>query len=134
MSKITIQSEIDAKMLLAGVANLKVSELEAFIEELRGIVIKKKAKSKKYQDAALLAKHNETILSKTKRKRHADLYEKLENDTITEKEREEFLSLSKEESSLRNERVKLLIQIATLRGVSLNDLMSELGLKPIEDA
>ena len=134
MSKITIQSEIDAEMLLAGVANLKVSELEAFISELRAIVAKKKSKSKKYKAAALLNQHNQTILPKEKRLRYALLYEKLEADTITESEREEFLAISKEETNLRNERAKLLIQLAALRGISLNELLKELGLNPIGDA
>jgi len=131
MSKITIKSEIDAKTLLAGVANLKLKELEAFMRELSGIVTKKKAKSKKYQEAALLSKHNRTILTKTKRNRYADLYQKLEADTITEEERQEFLSLTREEEKLRNERVKLLIQLSHLKGVPFNQLLKNLGLKPV---
>lgn len=134
MSKITIKSEIDAKTLLAGVANLKLKELEEFMRELSGIVIRKKSKSKKYQEAALLNKHNQTILEKNKRNRYAELYEKLEADSITEEERKEFLGLTKEEEALRNERVKLLIQLSQLKGVPFNQLLKNLGLKPVGHA
>ena len=72
MSKITIKSEVDAKTLLARVASLKLEELEAFMRELSSIVTRKKAKDKKYQVAALLNKHNTTVLSKKKRNRYAE--------------------------------------------------------------
>ncbi len=134
MSKITIKSEIDAKALLAGVANLKLKELEEFMRELSGIVTRKKTKDKKYQIATLLNKHNQTILSKKKRNRYAELYQKLEADIITETERKEFLLLTKEEETLRNERVKILIQLSQLKGLPFNLLLKELGLKPIGDA
>lgn len=133
MSKITIKSEIDVKSLLAEIANLKVKELETFLRELSGIVTRKKAKDKKYQAAALLQKHNETVLNKPKRNRYAALYEKLEADIITEDERKEFLKLTKEEEQLRNKRVKILIQIAQIRAISFNQLLKELGLKPIRN-
>ena len=133
MSKITIKSEIDAKALLAGVANLRLKELEEFMRELSGIVTRKKAKNKKYQEAALLNKHNQTILTKVKRSRYAILYEKLEADTITEAERQAFLALTKEEEKLRNERVKILIQLSQLKGVPFNQLLKDLGLKPVGD-
>jgi len=131
MSKIIIKSEIDAKSLLADIANLRIKELESFLRELSGIVTRKKAKDKKYQAAALLQKHNETVLNKIKRDRYAELYEKLELDTISAAERKEFLSLTKEEEKLRNERVKILIKLSQLKEMPLNQLLKELGLKPV---
>lgn len=131
MSKITIKSEIDTKSLLANIANLKVKELEFFLRELNGVITRKKAKDKKYQAAALLQKHNETVLNKPKRNRYAALYEKLEADIITEDERKEFFKLTKEEEKLRNERVKILIKIAQIRAIPFNQLLKELGLKPV---
>lgn len=133
MSKITIKSEIDAKSLLAGVANLKLKELEEFMRELSGIVTRKRSKSKKYQEAALLNKHNETVLDKKKRSRYAELYQKLEADIITETERKDFLTLSNEEEALRNERVKILIQLSQLKEMPFNQLLKNLGLKPVGD-
>lgn len=133
MSKITIKSEIDAKTLLSGVAQLKLKELEAFMRELAGVVTRKKVKDKKHQIAALLQQHNQTVLDKNKRNQYAELYEKLEADAITEKERLLFLNLTKESDQLRNERVKILIQIAHLREIPFNDLLIELGLKPVGD-
>ena len=103
------------------------------MRELSEIVSKKKAKSKKYQEAALLSKHNRTILTKAKRHRYGELYQKLEADTITEVERQEFLILTKEDEKLRNERVKLLIQLSHLKEVSFNQLLKDLRLKPVGD-
>lgn len=134
MSKIIIKSEIDAKTLLSSVAQLKLKDIEAFINELTGILTRKKAKDKKYQIAAFLLEHNQTVLNKNERNRYEQLYEKLEKDTINESERQEYLTLTKKSDQLRNKRVKLLIKIAHLRAIPFNDLLKELGLKPVGNA
>lgn len=131
MSKITIKSEIDANALLSSVAQLKIKELETFIRELSGILTRKKATDKKSQIAELLNQHNRTVLSKKKRKKFAELYEQLEAGIIKKVDHQEFLKLSEESERLRNERVKLLIQIAHLRDIPFNNLLQELGLQPI---
>ena len=71
------------------------------------------------------------MLPREKRALYLQLAQKLENDSITEPERQHFLQLTEEEETLRNERVKMLIELAQLRSISLNQLMEELGLQPV---
>ena len=78
----------------------------------------------------MLNLHNQTVLSKKQRNRFFELQEKLLAEKISEKERQEYLTIAYEEERLRNERVKYLIEIAQLREISLPKLMLELGLNP----
>lgn len=79
----------------------------------------------------LLRLINETVLPPGKRVLYLELVQKLEKDMITEQERHHFLELTEEEESLRNERMKMLIELAQLRNVPLNQVMEELGLQPV---
>ena len=93
--------------------------------------LKKKSKNKDFQEAALLSLHNRTILPKEKRNRLDFLIQKMEAETMTGAERKELLILTKEDEKLRNERVKVLIELSQLRSITLPQLMSELGLIPL---
>ena len=130
MSKISIQTEVDLKTLISSVATLKLKDLESFAQELNAIITRKKSKSKSFRDAELLSLHNQTILTKVKRERLSDLIQKMESETMTERERKELLVLTKEEEKLRNERVKILIELSQLRSIPFPQLMKDLGLNP----
>lgn len=134
MLKIPIYTEIDAQSLLKGVEGMELTELEDFARDLNAIIARKKVQDKDYQVAQLLRLHNETILSPTKKKRYFSLLSKLQSETITTKERKEYLALTAEEEQLRNQRVKYLIQLSQLKNISFNSLMKELGLKPVGHA
>ena len=130
MSKVQIQTEIDSKALLAGAAQLKIKELEAFVRELNGTLIRKKAQDKGHQEKILIGQINRTVLSKKKNERYQELSEKLRAEAVSETERQEFLQLVAEEEELRNNRVQLLIELSQLRNIPLSRQMEELGLTP----
>jgi len=52
----------------------------------------------------------------------------LQNETISEREYEELLSLWQEVERRNVERLKALIELAKLRGVSVQELMRQLGI------
>jgi len=87
--------------------------------------------SKAQTQRELLRRINQTVLPKEKRALYAQLVEKLENDTISESEHQRFLELTEEEEALRNERVKILLELAQLKNMPLNRLLQELGLQPV---
>ncbi len=128
MTKIQIQSEIDAQTLLAGVSEIPVKELEYFVRELNALITRKKTKDKDYRERALLSKMNRTVLSKHKSERYVSLHHKLELENLSESEHKEFMDLVTEEENYRNERVKYLIELAQLRAVTVPQLMISLGL------
>ena len=128
MSKIPIHTEVDTQTLLAGIAKLKVKDLEDLVRALNAIIVQKKSKDKSWQVKVLLGKVNDTTLPKAKRDRYLDLAAKLQNGTLPEVEHTEYMALANEDELIRNERVKLLIELAHLRDISLAELMRELGL------
>ena len=128
MTKIQIQTEIDPQMFLTSVSQIPVNELEYFVQELNALITRRKATDKTYRDRTLLSKINTTILPKNKTERYMSLHIKLEAETISESEYQEFMDLVAQEEELRNERVKYMIELSQLRGVTLPQVMSSLGL------
>ena len=119
---------MDAQSLLASVSQTPINELENFVRELNALIIRKKTDDKEYRDRALLSKINRAVLTKNKAERYVMLHLKLEAETITDLEYQEFMDLVAQDENLRNERVKYLIELAQLRNISLPDLMQHLGL------
>jgi hypothetical protein len=132
MSKIQVQTEIDTVLFLQGAAQLTITELENFVMELNGLITRKKTKSKVRQEKRLLAKMNQTILTPIKRQRYQLLAERLELEILSPEEYTELSQLTDEDESLRNERVKYMIELSQLKAIPLPQLMQELGLKPIQ--
>lgn len=130
MSKITVQSEIDLQTLLTRLFQMKIYELESIAQELNALIVRKKHKTSKSQDAELLLSINECVLNVEKLRKYKVLLQKLENETITEKENKISLNLVKEEEGLRNQRIGYMVQLAQLRQISLGELMIELGITP----
>ncbi|MCC6724595.1 MAG: hypothetical protein IT258_08795 [Saprospiraceae bacterium] len=125
-----IPSMTDAKALLAAATAMKIQELEALMQELSGVLYRKKSKDKAYQEKELLRLLNEAILDKEKRERYWQLALQLEEGNMPAAEHTEFMQLVSEEELLRNTRVKLLIELAQLRNMLLPQLMEEMGLNP----
>jgi len=63
-----------------------------------------------------------------KQRRFNQLRRKLRDETISEREYEELLSLWQEVERRNVERLKALIELAKLRGVSVQELMRQLGI------
>jgi 5'-deoxynucleotidase YfbR-like HD superfamily hydrolase len=61
-------------------------------------------------------------------RRFNQLRRKLQNETISEREYEELLSLWQEVERRNVERLRALIELAKLRGVSVQELMRQLGI------
>lgn len=133
MSK-SLHNNIEIENILASATLLKIKEVEEIIKELNTIVTKNKLGENEYQDRALLSKINQTVLSKDKKERYFEFLQKLEQETISEEERQAFLKLTEEEETLRNERVAFMLELARLREVPLTQIMQDLGLNPIPNA
>ena len=128
MTKIQIHTEIDTQGLLASISQIPVNELENFVQELNAVITRRKTNNKEYRERALLSQINKAILPNNKAERYVSFHLKLEVETLTESEYQEFMDLVAQEEILRNERVKYLIELAQLRAVTLPQLMNSLGL------
>ena len=134
MLRIPINTEIDSKTFLKNVANLSISELETFAKELKTLIKQRKKQELKDKEKAFLSQLNQAVLSKEKHERILELSPKVELETISTREQKELSKLLQEAEVLRNKRVKMMIELAHLKSVSLPTIMKELGLKPLKRA
>jgi hypothetical protein len=70
----------------------------------------------------------------TDQREYAQLRRKLKEETLTEVEHSRLKELIDQRELLNAERVEALAQLATLRGVSLRQLMAQLGIPPLGHA
>lgn len=131
MAKVVLNTEIDTKSLLHSLAHLRISELEEFAKELNNFIKRQKLEDRTAKDKELLLQINQTVLPRKQRERYLELVHKMEQETITEEERKIYLQLATMDDQLRNQRVKLMIELAELREIPFNQLMEDLGLQPI---
>ena len=129
MTKLQVQAEINAQSLLLTVAQLPLNELEQFIQDLNGLLTRKKSEDIVQKDKRLISKINQTALSLPKIERCNTLILQMEFGTLTEIEHQELMEIVEEEEKLRVERVRYLIELAQLRKITLPQLMEKLGLK-----
>ena len=131
MTKIQVQSEIDTQGLLLGISQMPLNELAYFVSEINALITRRQVQDAGKQEKILLSKINQTALPSKKAERYAFLVQKLEADTLSETEHAEFMVLVAQEETLRNERVKYLIELAQLRNMPLLTLMEKLDLNTV---
>lgn len=119
---------MDTQVLIQGVAEMPISEMERFVQQVNALIVQKKATDKNYRERFLLGKINQTVLSKEKIERYQKLVQKLETETISKAEYKEFMKLTDLEEQIRYERLTYLVELAQLKSITLPQLMDKLGL------
>lgn len=71
---------------------------------------------------------NQTRLSSSQKETYQMLSQKIESETITVAEHQDFQQLVEIEEQLRNDRLKYLIELASLRDMPVMQLLHQLGL------
>lgn len=123
---------MDTQNLLYNAAQLPLTELEAYVQQLNSLITRKRTTDTNLRDTVLLDKITRTVLDKVKRERYQALIYKLEMETISDTEHAELLELVEREEKIRVKRLKYLIELAQLRNITLPQLMKNLELtKPI---
>jgi hypothetical protein len=134
MEKIQMHVENTIPSLLGGFSEMPLKDLEHFIRELNALANRKRLLDKGKQDKILLRKINETILTEPLMERYISLQEKMEVDNLSDTEYQELLNLVDKEEKIRNKRFQYLLELSQLRGISLTDLMNNLGLNILNHA
>jgi hypothetical protein len=124
-----VQVKLDMNDVLHGLSELQKDEFEAFVGKVLSIQAQRKALSLPQNEVDLLQKIN-VQLGKTERVRLEQLNTKLDNETLTKAEHEELVGLLERIEELDAERMSTLVDLATLRGVTLEDMMKQLGFPP----
>lgn len=111
-----------AESLLEIVKRLPDNELERFLAKLD-----EWRASREEEELLRVIKEN-SQLTPEKQKRFNRLRRKLQNETITEKERHELLAMWEELERRNIVRLEALIKLAQKRKVSVRELMAQLGI------
>lgn len=110
-----------AESLLEIVKKLPSGEVEKFLAKLD------EWSAKREEEELLKVIKENSQLPPEKQKRFNKLRRKLQNETLTEKEHAEYLSLLQELERRNIKRLEALIESAKRRGVEVRELMRELG-------
>lgn len=81
------------------------------------------------RESELLAQIDQGLPGREAR-RYQELMERRRAETLTPGEHEELLQLTVAAEGIQAERIRLLIELAQLRGTTLDALMKDLGLRP----
>ena len=109
--------------------NLSLTDLEQVVSQLMALQARRRAKSLSPKETELLLKINQR-LSPEKQRRYDELVARRKADQITSDEREELLQFTEQIEVADAQRVEHLIALANLRGITLRQLMADLGIKP----
>ena len=125
----TIQSKNGAltNKLLQATANLSPRELENFVNQAIILRAKRNAPNVSHDEAELLLKINQGLSPKMQR-RFDELVEKLQAETMTAREREEFLRLTNRIEKQDAKRIALLGKLAEIRQQTLDEVTKDLGI------
>lgn len=127
MSK--VQLFLDTNEVLSSLAKLKADELDNFVEKVLSLKASRRAPGLSFNETLLLKQIN-TGLTSEEYQTLEQLGQKLHDETLTTSEHEELMTLTEKLEQRDVERMKAVIELAALRGISLSDVMTQLGLPP----
>lgn len=121
-------ADSNIQSLIGGFSEMPLNDLESFIRELNALVVRKRSVDKEKRDKFLLLKINQSILPEQIMERYIFLQEKMEIESLTDAEYKELITLVGKEEKIRNKRFQYLLELSQLRGISMTELMHNLGL------
>jgi hypothetical protein len=122
--------QIETEQLLNAALQMPRPELERFVARLFALKAREAPPNLSEAETRLLLKINQD-LSPAARSRMAELIDKRQAGLISPSELEELIQLTDQAEEIGVERLKCLIELAALRNITLDELMRQLGIKPI---
>ncbi len=124
-------SQIETQQLVDAALQMSRPELKRFVAKIFALKAREETVSLSRREGELLLKINQGVPEGTQR-RYDSLLRKRRHHKLTKAEHRELLMLTQQIEQLDAERLKLLSELAQVRGVSLPELMNDLGIKPPE--
>ncbi len=126
---ITVDADLAKAWNAAPAAKRKKLQVELKSKSLNGASAQKEVGHFSKKESALLLQINQNLPRK-QRERLRELIDRLEFESITDKEQAELLKLTDKAEQLQAERLRTVSALAKLRGVSVEQVMKQLGIKP----
>ena len=122
--------QIEYDQLLHAALRMRRPELERFVARLFALKAREETPNLSKAETRLLLKINQDLPAAT-RQRLNELIDKRQAHVITPAELAELIQLTEQAEELGVKRLKHLIDLAVLRNITLDELMRQLGLKPV---
>ncbi len=119
--------EIELDAVMNGVAQLDTPSLERFAAEVNMLLARRKTPRLTQRETELLQQINQGPPF-DRQQRYRELDDKRRAVTLTPSEHNELLDLIAYNEQTDGERLRCLIELSQLRGVSLDELMASLGI------
>ncbi|HLG16466.1 MAG TPA: STAS/SEC14 domain-containing protein [Blastocatellia bacterium] len=116
------------KQLVQAVERLSPAELDDFVDHVAALRARRHAPMLSDDESSLFAVINQA-LPESDRQRLAELVERRSDEMLTPGEHSELLQLQQRLEALHAARVKALAELARTRGVTLNVVMEQLGIR-----
>jgi len=120
--------QIEKERLLNAVLQMPRSELEEFVRQVFALKAREYAPTLSAKETELLLKINQGLPAGL-RQRLNELIDKRQAHTIAPDELAELIQLTDQVEMFDAERLQQLIELAHLRGVTLDELIKKLGIK-----
>lgn len=122
-------TQIQSDQLLTAALQMPEQEFQQFITRLFTAKASQRVPALAERESELLLKINQGLPPNDANRMKA-LIAKRQSDTITAVELQELIRLTDESERLNVERLRHLLELAHLRGVTLDEVMVQLGIKP----
>lgn len=126
---VALESSMSVDELIKAANQLDESDLDRFLQQVIALRTQRRADVLPVEEAQLLDSINQAIPA-TLQKRYQQLRVKREGESLSEREHDQLIELSKQIEQLGAKRLEALATLAQLRRISLPELMSQLGLEP----
>ncbi|BAY31691.1 hypothetical protein NIES2107_35770 [Nostoc carneum NIES-2107] len=128
MSTVKVEIQLSLQQLLKAVEQLSQQDLDNFVSQVLALQRQRQIKKQLEYEAGLLAEISEPIPLDIQ-KSHERLATKKDAATLTSYEYGELLGLTEQIETLQAEYLNNLIDLASLRGISLNALIEALNIE-----
>ena len=123
-----MQTTPSVKAILTTVRQMPIAELEELVDQVIAIRAERVAPHLTADESKLLARINKGLPTDDRNRMRA-LIEKRDDETITEEEWRELAGLSDQLELLHADRLAALAELAKLKGVTLDEVMRQLGIQ-----
>jgi hypothetical protein len=128
MSVVEVRAQLPTERLLEVVDQLDQSELEEFVHQVLALWAKRQAPRLSEDESELLGRINRG-LPPDLWKRYKELISKRQDESLTPAQYAELQRLTDQVEELEAKRVADLAELARLRQVSFDELLSQLGIR-----
>lgn len=121
--------QVESDQLLNAALQMPEDEFQRFVTKLFTVKARTRTATLSERESELLPRINQG-LSATDAQRMRTLIAKRQSYTITETELQELIGLTDESERLNVERMKALVELAQMRGVTLDEVVKQLQIRP----